>query len=72
MNCLKIQLATDLEIILSDHQNNYAGVPNKISNAIKSLDILVTSLSVLHNYFRNPIKILSDQYLAKFLGRLGR
>jgi len=40
-----------------------------MSNAAKNLDILATSLSVLHNYF-GLTKIFSDLYLAKFLNTL--
>jgi len=38
-----------------------------MSNAAKNFDILTTSLSVLYNYFDNPIKLFSDLYLVKFL-----
>jgi len=37
-----------------------------MSNAAKSFDVLVISLSVLRNYFDNPTKLFSDLYLAKF------
>jgi len=35
-----------------------------VSNAAKSFEILVTSLSVLHNYFDGPTKLFLD--LIKF------
>jgi len=39
-----------------------------ISNDVKSLDILVISLNVLHNYFESSTKLFSDSiYIAKFL-----
>jgi len=34
-------------------QNNYVGNSNMISNTAKNFDILVTSLSVLHNFFES-------------------
>jgi len=37
-----------------------------MSNAAKNFDIIATSLSVLHNYFDNPIKLFLDLYLATF------
>ena len=37
-----------------------------MSSAAKNFDVLV-SLSVLHNYFDDPIKLFLDLYLAKFL-----
>jgi len=37
------------------------------SNATKNLDMLVTSLSVLRNYFNDLTKLFLDLYLAKFL-----
>jgi len=36
-----------------------------MSDAAKNFDILATSLSVLHNYFNNSIKLLF-RYPAKF------
>jgi len=48
---LKIALDTDLKIILLNHQNYYIRISSMMSNAVKSFDILATSLSVLHNYF---------------------
>jgi len=59
---LKIELDTDLKIIMLAHQNNYVGNSSMMSNAAKNLDILV-----LHNYFDGPIQLFSDLYLAKFL-----
>jgi len=38
-----------------------------MSNSAKNLDILATSLSVLHNYLMVQTKLFSDLYLAKFL-----
>jgi len=38
-----------------------------MSSAVKSFDILTTSLSVLHNYFNGITKLFSDLYLTKFL-----
>jgi len=59
---LKIELDTDLKIIMLAHQNNYVGNSSMMSNAAKNLDILA-----LHNYFDGPIKLFSSLYLAKFL-----
>jgi len=38
-----------------------------MSNAAKNFDILVTSLSVLHNYFDNLTKLLFWSVSAKIL-----
>jgi len=38
-----------------------------MNHAAKNFDILATSLSVLHNYFDDLIKLFSDSYLVKFL-----
>jgi len=54
----KILLDTDLKIILLDHQNNFVETLKKISNAVTNFDILVTCLSILHNYFNNSTKLL--------------
>jgi len=54
----KILLDTDLKIIWLNHQNNFVGALNIMSNAVKNVDILATSLSVLHNYFNSPTKLL--------------
>jgi len=54
----KILLNTDLEIILLDHQNNFIGILKIMSNAAKNVNILATSLSVLHNYFDSSTKLL--------------
>jgi len=51
---------TDLKIILLDYQNDYVGRSSIMSNAVKSFDILATSLSVIHNYFDGLTKLLSD------------
>jgi len=45
-----LKLELDLKIIILDHQNNYVGNSSIMSNAAKSFDILITTLSVLH-YF---------------------
>jgi len=55
-----------LKIIILDHQNNYVGNSSIMSNTTKNLDILATSLSVLHNYFDSQIKLFLD--LIKFSG----
>jgi len=38
-----------------------------MSNVAKNVDILATSLSVLHNYFDGSTKLFLDLYLTKFL-----
>jgi len=43
---LKIELDTDLKIIMLAHQNNYVGNSSMMSNAAKNFNILG-----LHNYF---------------------
>jgi len=43
---------------LLDHQNNFVGTLKIMSNAAKNVDILVTSLSVLHYYFGSSTKLL--------------
>jgi len=48
-----------MKIILSDHQNNYVERLSVADNAAKSFNILVASLSVPHNYFDGPNKIIS-------------
>jgi len=47
-----------LKIILLAHQNNFVEILKIMSNAAKSFDIPATSLSVLHNYFDGPNKII--------------
>jgi len=42
---------TVLNIILLDHQNSYVENSNMMCNAAKSSDILLITLSVIHNYF---------------------
>jgi len=37
-------------MILLNHRNNFIGILKIMSNATKNFDILVTNLSVLHNY----------------------
>jgi len=59
-----IELNTDLKIIWLDHQNNYTGNLNIMSNAAKSFDILTIGLNVLHNYFDSPIKLFSNLYVV--------
>ena len=44
-----LTIDTILKIILSDHQNNGAGILSMISSIGKSLNMLTTSLSILHN-----------------------
>jgi len=41
-----------------DHQNNYGARLNIDSKAAESFNILTTNLSVLHNYFDGPNKII--------------
>jgi len=53
---------TDLKIILSNYQNNYVKRSSVTSKVAKNFDILATSLSVIHNYFDDPINFSS--YLA--------
>jgi len=50
---------------LLDHQNNYVECLSVDNNA-KSINILITSLSVLRNYFDGPNKIIFRE-LVKFL-----
>jgi len=38
-----------------------------INNAVKSFDILLIRLSILHNYFNGLTKLFLNLYLAKFL-----
>jgi len=55
--------------IVLNYQNYYVGRLSYLlmSNAVKSFDVLATSLHVLHNYFDGLTKLFSDLYLAKFL-----
>jgi len=56
---MKIEVDTDLKIILLDYKNfvkNY----NRKSNVAKNVDILATSLNILCNYFDIPTKLFSD------------
>jgi len=41
-----------------DHRNNFVKTLKIMSNATKNFDILVASLSVLHNYFDRLTKLL--------------
>jgi len=50
----------------NNYQNNYVRNSNMMSNAAKNVDILITSLSILYNYFDRSIKLFSYLYLAKF------
>jgi len=63
-------LDTDQKIILLVYQNNFVEILKIMSNANK-IDILATSLSVLHNYFHSLTKLLyqsfSNLYPAKIL-----
>jgi len=68
----KILLNIDLEIILLDNQNNFAGTLKIMSNAVKNFGILATSLSVLHNYFDSLTKLLFSPYSAKILDLLAK
>jgi len=45
-----------------EYQNNYVGRISMMSIAAKSFNILVTNLSVLHNYFASQTKLFSDLY----------
>jgi len=54
----KILLDTDLKTILLDQKNNLVGTSKIMNNATKNFDILVTSLSILHNYFDSSTKLL--------------
>jgi len=53
LKCLKIQLDTDLKIILLDYQKNYVEYSSIMRNAVTNFDILATTLNVLHSYFRS-------------------
>jgi len=59
-------LNTDLEIILLNHQNNFAGILNVMSNTAKCFDFLAINFIVLSNYFDDPVKLFfsSGLYLA--------
>jgi len=46
------------DLLLDISENNVVKTLRIISNAAKSFDILATSLSTLHNYFDNSIKLL--------------
>jgi len=52
-----LKLDTDLKIILLDYQNNYVKRMSD-DNAAKSFNILVTSLSILYNYFDDPNRFI--------------
>jgi len=41
-----------------DYQNNFVETLKIMSNAAKNVDILATSLSVLHKYFDSSTKLL--------------
>jgi len=58
----KILLDINQEIILLGRQNNFVGILKIMSNTAKNFDIL-TSLSVLHNYFDSsklPLRCVSS------------
>ena len=54
---LNIYLDTDLKIILLNHQNNFAGILNIMSNAAKYFDILVTNFRFTYNCFDSSAKL---------------
>ena len=64
---LKIQLDTDLKIILLDHQNNYVGRSSQLLDCQNFLQPCSSRLNVLHNYFDGPTKFFADLYLAKVI-----
>lgn len=64
----KIQLNTDLKIILFIRENNYR---KHLNNVEKTFNILATSSSVLHNYF-DLTKSFSDLYPVEFLDALAK
>jgi len=52
----KNDFAERFKILLDE--NNFVGTLKIMNNATKSIDILAISLSVLHNYFDNPTKLI--------------
>jgi len=62
----KILLDIDQKIILLNCQNNFVGILKIMNNAAKNFDILVTDLSVVHNYFDSPTKLLFWSVQLKF------
>jgi len=62
---------TDLKIILLNHENNYVGNSSIMSKAVKNLDVLEITLSILYNYFDCPTKF-SDLYLVKLIRYLDK
>jgi len=55
-------LATNLKIILLNYPSYYyVECLSIISNAVKSFDILATSLCIIHYYFNGLTKLFSDQ-----------
>jgi len=65
LNYIKIEVDTDMKIILLDRQH-YVGSSSWLLEYQNFLQHC-SCLSVLHNYFDSPIKLFSDLYLAKFL-----
>jgi len=55
---VKILLATDLKIILLDHQKNFVETLKLMSNAARNFNILTTVLTVLYNYTDSSTKLL--------------
>jgi len=53
-----------MKIVLLDYQNNY-GNSSMMSDAVNSLDILTTSLRVLHNYFDSSTELFLELYLHR-------
>ena len=62
---LKIQLDTDLKIILLNRQNNDVG--NWLLEYQNFLQHCSLYLTILHNYFDGPTILFLDLYLIKFL-----
>jgi len=52
--------------MLLNYQNNYARNIRTMNNAAKNVDVLATSLRVLHNYFDGVTKLFSALHPAKF------
>ena len=50
-----------MKIILLGHQNDYTR-NSGMSNAVKSFDIVTTSLSDLHNYFNSLTNLFLNTY----------
>jgi len=52
--------------LLDIHQNNYVERLSIDDNGVKSFNVLATSLSVLHNYFDGPNKIIFKSVFSFF------